>query len=185
MLFLWLMSFRVFVPIKWIKSHFCHRAAAGVTSKPSCRSSSGLVSLRSQLRGQCGGETVCGVFFLTQAAFICLFPPVCNEPHCCRLSFQSWFIAPSPFSFIFPTVRFHHSLLQAPSPRVLRCLSWKPGNAIFYYYRSNIYTTLGKLHLAGNTFRCVSSPPHGVAGGLAPFQRQHCQDWSVEYGGGG
>lgn len=32
------------------------------------------------------------------------------------------------------------------------------------------YTTLSKLHLAGNIFQCLSTP-HGVAGGLASIKR--------------
>lgn len=43
-------------------------------------------------------------------------------------------------------------------------------NAIFCHYSSNIYTTLSKLHLAGNMFRRLSTP-HGVAGGLASIKR--------------
>lgn len=40
---------------------------------------------------------------------------------------------------------------------------------IFCHYRSNIFTTLSKLHLAGNMFQRLSTP-QGVPGGLASIK---------------
>lgn len=45
----------------------------------------------------------------------------------------------------------------------------KTCNVIFYHYSGNIYTTLSKLHLAGDMFRHLSTP-HGMAGGLASIK---------------
>lgn len=52
-------------------------------------------------------------------------------------------------------------------------------NMIFCHYGSNIYTTLSKLHLAGNMFQCLSTP-HGRGRWPRIDQRQRCQDWSAE-----
>lgn len=104
--------------------------------------------------------------------FIYLFLPLCNEPHCFSFRFLSWFIATSYIYiyFFFPTGHstIHHFTLL--SWHLLCCIFRKTRNMIFYHYSGNIYTTLSKLHLAGNMFQRLSTP-HGVAGGLTSIKR--------------
>lgn len=83
----------------------------------------------------------------------------------------------SQHAIIFPhwtfnslgTSPFHFTLLAPVSPHSSAALK-ETCNMIFCHYSSNIYTTLSKLHLAGNMFQCLSTP-HGVAGGLASIKR--------------
>lgn len=74
---------------------------------------------------------------------------------------------------IFPNRTFHcsplHFTLLASSPLSSAALE-ETCNLILYHYSRNIYTTLSKLHLAGNMFQRLSTP-HGVAGGLASIKR--------------
>lgn len=152
---------------KAASNSICHRAAAGFTSKLWCHSSSGLVWPGSQLCGQCGGETV---FLHT----LLLFLPLCNEPRCHSFSFQSWFIATYNFFFSPPDIQLASNFtvsLYSPgifSPHSSAALK-ETCDTIFCHYSSNIYTTLSKLHLAGNMFQCLSTP-HGVAGGLTSIK---------------
>lgn len=62
------------------------------------------------------------------------------------------------------TLLFWHLLLTSSAALEKTCI------LISYHYSSNIYTTLSKLHLAGNMFQRLSTP-HGVAGGLASIKR--------------
>lgn len=78
-----------------------------------------------------------------------------------------------PFSNFMTTGHstFHHfTLLVWPSSCHSSAASQKTCDAIFYHYSGNIYTTLSKLHLAGDMFRRLTTP-HGEAGGLASIKR--------------
>lgn len=75
-------------------------------------------------------------------------------------------------SFNFSNWTFHyfkfHITLLASCPYSSAILE-ETYNMRFYHYSSNIFTTLSKLHLAGNMFQHISTP-HGVAGGLASIK---------------
>lgn len=104
--------------------------------------------------------------FHTHTAFI-LFLPLCNEPlfqfQLPVLIYCSVVVSPN-WTFDYPP--FHFPLLASFSPLLSAALE---GSRQLCHYSDNIYTTLSKLHLAGNMFQRLSTP-HGVAGGLASIK---------------
>lgn len=107
------------------------------------------------------------VCFYTRCFYFCL----CVMSHTATVSASSLDLLQHPSSFSNRT--FHHSpfhfTLLATSPHSSAALE-ETCNVICYHYSSNIYTTLSKLHLAGNMFQRLSTP-NGVAGGLASIKR--------------
>lgn len=112
--------------------------------------------------------------FYTRCFYFCL----CVMSHAATVLASSLDLLQHTIFFFFPTGRstrfeLHRFTLLSwhlspPPPHSSAALK-ETCDTIFCHYSSNIYTTLSKLHLAGNMFRCLSTP-HGVAGGLASIK---------------